>query len=831
MLNDAQAKALCEKLILADREEEVIDILLEAGYWDDPVAWRLYDDNENNFATINNQQSRPDAALVEKLTNCIDARLIGECRARGGAPDGTRAPQSMREAVARYFPDRNVLTETNAGLLRNWSPSWLTGQSRHITLTATGNTAYEGNPSLTIVDSGEGQTPEMMPVTFLSLTKSNKLRIPFVQGKFNMGSTGVLKFCGKHKLQLIVTRRDPRILAREGLGHASDGQWGFTVVRRQDPQAGCKNSCYTYLAPVPGRAGGPRGVLRFSAETLLMFPVGNLPYARPGTHGALIKLYEFDSTGRRSHLLRSHGLLERLDLLLPEAALPIRLHECRRTGGSAGSCETTLTGLTVRLDQGKTANLEHGFPSSCAFTIQGKQITARIYAFKKGLADNYRRNEGVLFTINGQTHGILSADFFKGKKVGLSYLADSLLVLCACEGLDSRAREDLFMNSRDRLADTHLRKDVLRELEEILNPNNHSGLQHLLKRRRREELAARLEDTRPLAEVLESLLRSSPALAQLFLPGLHIFTPTETVKVKARRERLFEGKQFPTFFRFRGKPSGVRLTQRCLINTRCRVLFETDAVNDYFQRDSEPGHYRLYRVKEDGVRIPVEASSLTPHNGVATLSLRLPEDCAIDQRVEFVLEVSDPSRADPIENAFTVTVQAVPGKSGGDCLPSPSNESGEDLDIQAGVQLPNIIRVSEKAWDEHDPPFDATTALHVKHAETRIEGGRTRELYDFFVNVDNGSLRSEQRAGRHERDLLESRFIYGIVLLGLGLLEQDASRTVKDGPTADEKTESDIEDAIERFSRGVAPVLLPMIESLGNLDLEAVGPSMAEEVV
>ena len=49
-----------------------------------------------------------------------------------------------------------------------------------------------------------------MPDTFLSLDKSNKLRIPFVQGKFNMGGTGVFEFCGPNGLQLIVTRRNPR---------------------------------------------------------------------------------------------------------------------------------------------------------------------------------------------------------------------------------------------------------------------------------------------------------------------------------------------------------------------------------------------------------------------------------------------------------------------------------------------------------------------------------------------------------------------------------------------------------------------------------------------
>jgi len=826
MLNDTLARSLCEKLIQADHEAEVIAILQQAGYWDDPTVWRLYDDNENNFATINNQQSRSDAALVEKLTNAIDARLIGACRARGIAPDKGKAPASMREAVARFFPEKNAPAGTDPGLVRNWTDPWLSEQASHITLAATGNTWYEGNPSFTIADTGEGQTPEMMPATFLSLTKSNKLRIPFVQGKFNMGSTGVLKFCGKNKLQLILSRRDPRILAKEGQAHPSDSQWGFTIVRRQDPRDGCKNSCYAFLAPIPGQR-----VLRFTADSLMLFPAGNQAYARSGSHGTLIKLYEYDATGRRSHILRSHGLLERLDLLLPEAALPARLYECRRAGGHKDHFETNLTGLGVRLDQGNGENLEPGFPSSCAFTIQGRQISARIYVFRKGTADTYRRNEGILFAINGQTHGLQTTDFFKGKKVGLSYLADSLLVLCDCTGLDGRAREDLFMNSRDRLADTPLRKDVLRELEEILKPNHHAGLRQLLERRRKEEMAARLDDARPLAEILESLLRRSPTLVQLFMPGLRIFTPAETVKGKTTRERPFEGKKFPTFFRFKGKVSGSRLTQKCPLSSRCRILFETDAVNDYFQRDSEPGSYRLWRVTQDGVRTPVEASSLTPHNGIATLSLKLPESCQVGDKVEFVLEVTDPSRTEPFENELSVSVQAAPAKGGGDRTPPPASSNGAEGELPGGLQLPNIIAVPEKAWDEHEPPFDRFTALRVKHAGTKTEGGHKRELYDFYVNVDNRSLRAEQRAGRHDRDLLESRFIHGMVLLGLGLLQQDTAQPVGDFPDGEPKVWDNVEEAIDRFSRGVASVLLPMIESLGNLDLEAVGISASDEVV
>ena len=63
-------------------------------------------------------------------------------------------------------------------------------------------------------------------------------------------------------------------------------------------------------------------------------------------------------------------------------------------------------------------------------------MTARIYAFKRGKSDAYRRGEGLLFTVNGQTHGIIPAAFFRQKRVGLDYLADSLLVLCDCDGLE-----------------------------------------------------------------------------------------------------------------------------------------------------------------------------------------------------------------------------------------------------------------------------------------------------------------------------------------------------------------------------------------------------------
>ena len=56
-----QAKKLCLALMRADSEQEVIKLLTEVGLWNKPSAWRFYGDYENNFNTIGNQQSSPDA--------------------------------------------------------------------------------------------------------------------------------------------------------------------------------------------------------------------------------------------------------------------------------------------------------------------------------------------------------------------------------------------------------------------------------------------------------------------------------------------------------------------------------------------------------------------------------------------------------------------------------------------------------------------------------------------------------------------------------------------------------------------------------------------------
>ena len=134
-------------------------------------------------------------------------------------------------------------------------------------------------------------------------------------------------------------------------------------------------------------------------------------------------------------------------------------------------------------------------------------------------------------------------------------------------------------------------------------------------KRRNDEIQSRLQDEKPLEDILKSLLETSPTLSALFLQGQRATNPFKTLKVRGE-EQEFHGEKHPTFFKFKGKEYGVELSRECHINQRCRVTFETDAVNDYFSRNVDPGEFSLFLISS-GQRVPV-ADYVGPnlHNGI-----------------------------------------------------------------------------------------------------------------------------------------------------------------------------------------------------------------------
>lgn len=784
-MTNQKIKELCIDLAMAESEEAVVNILKKAGFWNDPNVWVDYDRNPNNFSTIGNQQSSPDAALVEKIINSVDAVLMRECQRRGIKPDSSQAPKSIQEALKEYFGIYD-------GKLSNIDASQRSKLAENILLVATGE---KSNPCYSIIDFGEGQTPKRIPDTFLSLNKKNKLNVPFVQGKFNMGGTGALQFCSRqHNLQLIISKRDPEIAKNEN--DETKNKWGFTIIRRDNPREGMRSSSFRYLAP-----NGE--ILMFDSEYLPLLP-GEYPepYAERFDYGTFIKLYEYQLPGGLKTIVK-FDLYYRLSLLLPNIALPIIMYE-RRKGYRADSYHIVMSGLGVRLDEDKSENLEPNFPSSSEMKIKGQEMKILVYAFKKDKREKYTRNEGIVFIVNGQAHAFLPQTFFDRKSVGMSYLADSILVIVDCSKFERRIQEDLFMNSRDRLRDTPIRYEIERQLEDLIR--NHDGLRALREQRRREEIEDKLKDSKPLAEILENIIKKSPSLSKLFQEGGRIHNPFKSKDVKTKTE--FKGKRFPTYFKL-SKEYPEDKPKNAPINRRFRVQFETDAENEYFNRDREPGQFSIsfnhHTIKD---------FSLNLWNGLATLTVTLPENVEIGNILHFKTETTDNSRVEPFYNEFYVKVaepeKPSTGGQGKRKLP-PGEEAEGTRKLPSGLSIPKMRELTKK---------DENWSRHFKEDEDALAVKDTGEgSYDFYINMDNVFLRTEIKGNtKIDPRLLEARFKYGMVLLGISLLEHFEKKT--ENETEIQKNGLSVYDEIFSISRAISPILLPMIASLGDLELD-----------
>lgn len=770
-------RTLCKNLLYAESEREVIDLLKNAGYWDDDSVWRNFGDIENNWAQIGIQQAHPVAAMVEKLVNSIDAVLMRECRARGIPLESINAPQNIDLALEQFFGIKN-------GNLANIGATKRSELAQDIGFIATGR---KNRPNYTVFDRGEGQTPRDMPETLLSLSKSNKLRIPFVQGKFNMGGTGVLPFCGTRNFQLVISRRCPTIVDS---GDLTSSRWGFTIVRRQDPADGARSTIFTYLAP-------NQEILSFDSDALCL-PCGAAESnkALQVEWGTILKMFEYKMTGYLTNV--KLDLYYAVSALLPRPGLPVRFYEFRDY--KQDSPEATLAGLLVRLQDDRGQNIEDGFPTYHSIRVRGEFMNVSVYAFKADTNDGrFRGRDGVLFTLNGQTHGSFRKGFFSRQKVKMGYIADSILLLVDATGISARAREDLFMNSRDRMRRGELFAAIEDKLADIVR--NHPLLRALREERRRQAIANKISDSKPLKEVLDKIFKKSPVLAALFITGTDLRAPFRSVKAR-EKEDDFKGEYFPSYFRLMKKYRNRN--ERPISRGTFRFQYETDVVNDYLQRDNNSGTFRLLCNGEE-----VHDSEVNLHNGIATLNIGRPANVSVGDVLRYQSKVYDVEQSDPFEDEFEVLVTPAVGESKGEQgkRQPPVKEGDGSRTLPGGVTMPNMIEVREAEWDKHG--FDRESALKVMAGDD--------ESYDYFINMDNLYLLNELRALSSDDDpkLMQSRFKYAMVLLGMMILKE-----MGDSNGSDSEESINAEEAVLKFTSVVAPVILPMIDALGDLQIE-----------
>ncbi|GAH15943.1 unnamed protein product, partial [marine sediment metagenome] len=162
----------------------------------------------------------------------------------------------------------------------------------------------------------------------------------------------------------------------------------------------------------------------------------------------------------------------------------------------------------------------------------------------------------------------------------------------------------------------------------------------------REHIENKLQDSKPLADVLENIINKSPSLSSLFRKGVRIKNPFKQTEVT--KQAIFKGKTFPSYFKL-SKEYSKEKPKICAINRRFQIQFETDAENGYFKRDKEPGELTL---KFSGT--PIKDYSLNLWNGLATLTIAIPADAKVGDCIFFHSEVTDITKIEPFLNEFYI---------------------------------------------------------------------------------------------------------------------------------------------------------------------------------
>ena len=806
--------ALLLDLLRSETDVETEAILKDSGYWDNPDAWRPIGDNESNFGTINNQQGDPFSALTEKIVNSFDAVLVGECLRRGIDPTSPQAPQSIREAVARFIEGHTGPLRENDGRQELWGDNKSidrTAIARRIMVVATGQRVRgkPGKPSISIVDDGEGQCPERFPDTLLSLQRGNKVKIQFVQGKWNMGGTGAIPFCSDpNRFQLIISKRDPDLLDPDA--SESDRHWGFTVVRKRPRRANERMAVFEYLAPV--RTGnGPGAVLECDLASLPLYPseAPDAAYGRETSHGTFIKLIEYGwetSDATRSTILQGKSLYTQVDCCLPAPPLPVRLFEGRDFESSSSA--VNATGVVNRL-RSQADVVEPECPIGGELVVHGQRVPVLVYVFNeesKKKRETYLAKYGVLLTVNGQKHGSFERGFFSTQAVDKSYIRDSMAAVLDCSGIDPELRDNLFMASRDRMRSNDFYESLRKELQDFLKTND--VLRFLNNRRRQQQIDKALENDAPLAAVLERLLRNSPLLAQYFRVGTNISSPFPNAGAGSAGPDAFVGKTHPTFLRFR-KGSSSSLVRTVEAGKRTRLEFETDAANDYFTRQHFPGS-SFVSVNSD---LPSNGNWSTLHQGALSYTMGPIDSSRIGETLILTCAISDSTMATPLEcvaelKVIEATRPNEPGGRGGRQSPN----TGEGGQRGTGrLSIPDIKASSHLDPDNED--WTDLTAMHVN-----LQDGRA----DMFVfNRDNRFLKAAQKQSKTNPQLLEKRFEIGMALLALAYIDDLSKRPTTEIDVESTSVPVSIEDEVAKLTRALAPVLLPLVEALAEMTHDA----------
>ena len=759
--------ALLTELLEAEDEDSVIAALESRDLLKTPDRWRYLGNMPNNQSIVHGQQSTPAAALVEKFTNSLDAILMRRCKANAIDPRSSSAPQSMSKAVETFFGDD--LIDRTASQIRSFAEV-------SMVLYATGSKA---RPCLSLYDAGEGQLAENFPRTFCSLIYgsdegSYKGAIPFVQGRFNMGGTGVLPFCSdKFKLQLIVSR------APHDVTKTNNHEWAYTILCFF---ASKQNPSWRYLV------GPDKLILTAGTEPLGLVPKvaaksGEVcaPRERKVPSGTLIKMYDYKAA--RSNICGEQ--FKKLQEYLLRPALPLRVMECRE------AYKANVMGVTVwdRLSAWGKDRLEEGFEEGASISIKldtGETIPAEVRVFKtsKDVDDEDDQPQtGLRALINGQSHAKRDAQFFRNKAVDKEHIAGSMLVTLDCTELGQDARNALFMSNRETFREDPLLSELFKKLQKELH--DHEGLDELNSKRYEEKIKNAVDDEEGIS-ALEELLSTDPTLAELFgsmvIGKIAANTSTDGSGGKIKgTPQPFQGLDFPTFIHRTNKSQVADF--EAPRGTTVRVVFFTDVKNNYFARQKHRGVCTFTGDIEPTLHL---------FNGRLTFTCSVSKLAAVGSTLTAKASITDNRNSGPFNLTLNLTV--APDKEEEEepkvpALPKPPS----DPKVKAGPSRPDIKEV------DNGPDALPLTIEKIPNTERlQLVLNKTSQLLE-----DAKKMRPKE-----EEAAVAFVFKYGLALTAMGLL--DTAKKTEEWKT----DEAGCRQRIQETTVGIARVIVPLCLSL-----------------
>lgn len=729
-------KAIFELLFSASTEEQVDSIISKHATIFNTENWVPIGGNEANYGIIENQQSNPIAALVEKITNSIDAILMKRCLEMGIDPKTSQAPKSMDAAVEKFFSDN-----------KNWDlQTWRRNQAEEIQIVADGPTKES---AVIIYDNGEGQHPEKFEDTFLSLMRGNKNEIHFVQGKYNMGGSGAIVFCGKRGYQLIGSKR-----------YDGSGKFGFTLIREhplsKSEHETKKNTWYEYLK-IDGQ------IPSFEID-LLDLKLHNRPFKT----GTVIKLYSYQMKGIYGF---AQELSQSLNEFLFKPVLPFLAVDKKERYPNNPVLEATVFGLQRRLEEEKDY-VEDWFSEEYADELFG-QMKVTCYIFKakqenktvKDTKEDIRRRffkngMHVLFSMNGQVHGHYTSEFIT-RSLKLNLLKDYLLINVDCTKMKYEFRKELFMASRDRLREG----DESIELRNYLKKKLTKSKLEEINKRRKESIGFESEDTTELIKSFAKNLPKDNDLFKLLQNTLKLEDKRKEQEKKETKDRKpnmpkeekpFKPERFPSFFRLFNKREDNKAIP-VPIGGEKTLKFETDVEDHYFDRTAEPGDLQITVLtvkrndstggtdkgssKEPNELINIVKSS--PNKGIIKISFNPTSELRQGDEVEVSASLKGPGE-DYHDEIVWLKIVDPEGKK-----QTTPKEEDDDTDT---IGLPELIKVTSEKW-----PALADSGIEMDYKTVMYPVGEGEKLEKIYINLDSHVYLSHSKKLNNEEQIVTAQ--------------------------------------------------------------------------